>query len=107
MNNLGTISQDLGTLVNAGDTLSITFDGGRSKDSSNTGGGGQINCTFMVGSTPYSMTADTTLQAEDTWQTYTHSVTITNGGNLSIEFSNVSGHAWLDDISAVSVLRGN
>jgi hypothetical protein len=107
MNNLGTISQDIGTLVNAGDTLTITFDGGRSKDSSSTGGGGQISCTFMVGSTPYSMTADTTLQAEDTWQTYTHSVTITNGGNLSIEFSNASGQSWVDDISAVSVLRGN
>tara|TARA_B110000967_G_C18601031_1_gene419247 strand:+ start:137 stop:631 length:495 start_codon:yes stop_codon:yes gene_type:complete len=107
MGNLGTISQDLGTVVSAGDTLTITFVGGRSKDSSNTAGGGQISCTLMVGGTPYSLTADTSLLAEGTWLSYTHSVTISNGGNLSIEFSNTSGNAWIDDISAVSVLRGN
>lgn len=104
--NIGTISQDLETVVSVGDTLTITFLGGHSKSSSNTAGGGEIRCSFIVGGTSYSMTADTALQDAHSWQSYTHSVTITNGGNLSIEFSNTGGSAWLDDIGAVSVIRG-
>jgi hypothetical protein len=102
VSNMESISQDLGTTVDAGDTLSVTFSGGRSKDTSNTSGGGVFNAVFRVGTTAYSMSVDTTSQAQGTWQTYTNEVTVSNSGSLSIEFSNVSGKPWLDHISEVT-----
>ena len=102
--NMGTIYQNFGVSVTEGDTLEVTFYGGRSLDSSGSAGGGVIRCTLIVGATRYSMTADTTLLAEDTWQLYTHSVTITNTGNLVLEFDTVSGKPWIDYISDVAVL---
>lgn len=102
MNNIGTISQDLEATVNAGDTLAVTFSGGNAQSSSSTTGGGVFNAVIKVGTTAYTMAVDTTLLAADTWQTYTNTVTISNTGNLSLEFANVSGKPWLDNISTVT-----
>ena len=40
-----------GEIVQDGDTLSVTFSGGRSKDGSSTAGGGVITPTFLVDGT--------------------------------------------------------
>lgn len=97
--NTVSISQDLQTTVNAGNTLSMTFYGGRGQASSSTAEGGVFNAAFLVGSTPYSMSVDTTVLANDAWQSYTLTRTITNSGDLSLQFSAVSGDPWLDNIS--------
>ncbi|QHI68689.1 dockerin type I repeat-containing protein [Tichowtungia aerotolerans] len=102
MNNIGTISQDLATTVNAGDTLTVTFSGGNAKSESSTTGGGVFNAVFRVGTTPYTMAVDTTGLDPDTWQTYTNTVTVSNSGSLSVEFTTVSGKPWLDNIGAVT-----
>jgi len=91
MSNMDTIYQDLNVIVHAGTTLEVSFYGGRSLDSTNTSGGGVLECTFIVDGTRYSMTADTSLQAEDTWQLYTHTVNIANTGNLVLEFKTLTG----------------
>lgn len=99
-------TQDLSTTVQAGDTLSMTFFGGRDKST----GGGKFTATFKVGTTEYTSNVfDTGLQANDTWQSYTLTKTITNTGNLSIIFSNVNDgdKPWLDNISNISVTSGS
>ncbi|MEI7955305.1 MAG: Ig-like domain-containing protein [Verrucomicrobiota bacterium] len=98
---LVSVTQDLGATVNAGDTLSMTFSGGKSK----AGLGGKFTASFVVGATEYTSSEfDTALQANDTWQSYSFSTPITNTGNLSIKFSYVSGNRpWLDNVSNVSV----
>jgi hypothetical protein len=103
MKNIGTISQDLATTVNAGDTLEVTFSGGNCMSSAATlTGGGIFNAVFNVGTTAYTMAVDTTALDPDTWQTYTNTVTVSNSGNLSLEFTTVSGIPWLDNISEVT-----
>jgi hypothetical protein len=97
--NTVSITQDLLVTVNAGETLSLTFYGGRGQASSSTADGGVFNAAFLIGSTPYSMQVDTTVLANDTWQSFTLTRTITNSGDLSLEFSAVSGDPWLDNIS--------
>jgi hypothetical protein len=102
-----TISQSLGVAVNDGDILEVSFDGGRGLDSNNTAGGGVIECAFFVGGIRYSMTADTTLQTQGTWQQYTHNVTIANTGDLTLEFKSVSGTPWIDHVRSLTVTRAN
>ncbi|MCX6876575.1 MAG: Ig-like domain-containing protein [Verrucomicrobia bacterium] len=93
------ITQDLLTTVNSGDTLAVTFYVGREK--SNVGG--VIAATFIVGTTPYTFDFDATGLAPDTWAPYTLTKTIGNSGNLSLKFKRVSGRPWLDKISNVTV----
>jgi len=100
MGTLETISQNLGA-VNAGDTLTVTFSGGRAKDTVNTAGGGVFTCTLDVGGSSNTVRADTTLLAEDTWQTYTNTWVCPEAGMLGVKFSNVSGSPWLDNVSDV------
>jgi hypothetical protein len=96
---LVSVTQNLSTTVNAGDTLSMTFSGGRARGQA----GGKFTATFKVGTTEYtSPVIDTTLQASDTWQSYTFTTPITNTGNLSIVFKPVSGRPWVDNLSNVS-----
>lgn len=97
--NIGSISQDLLTNVNAGDTLSMNFYGGRGRDGSSTVDGGIFTAAFMVGSTAYSMPVDTTVLPENSWQSFTLSRVITNSGDLSLQFNAVSGDPWLDNVS--------
>ena len=96
------INQNLLSSVHAGDVLAVTFYVG--KDSTTSG---FITAALMVGSTPYSQNFDTTSQAVGTWAPYTLTVTPTNAGNLSLQFSSVSGRAWLDKISNISVTPTN
>jgi hypothetical protein len=81
----------------------MTFSGGRARGQA----GGKFTVTFKVGTTEYtSSEIDTTLQLNDTWQSYTFATPISNTGNLSIIFRPVSGRPWLDNISNVSVSGG-
>jgi len=101
---LVSITQDLLTTVNAGDTLSMTFSGGRAKGLA----GGKFTVTFKVDTTEYTSSEfDTALQANDTWQSYTFATPVSNTGNLSIIFRPVSGRPWLDKVSDVSVSTGS
>jgi len=102
--NTVSISQDLLTSVNAGDTISLNFYGGRALATASTAAGGVFNAAFLVGSTTYSMPVDTTALPNNTWQSYTLTQTITNSGNLSLQFSAVSGDPWLDNISVTRTL---
>ena len=103
--NYKSYNQDLLTTVNAGDTLSVTFYGGKPKPAGGTGG--VFTATFVVDTTEYTSTnIDTTLQAPDTWQSYTFTTVITNTGNLSLAFRAVTNGAWLDNVSNVSVTPG-
>ena len=100
---LVSVTQNLHTTVQAGHTLSMTFSGGRDRST----GGGKFTATFKVGTTEYtSPVVDTTLQPLNSWQSYTFTTPITNAGNLSIKFSNVSGRPWLDNISNVTLQAG-
>jgi autotransporter-associated beta strand protein len=101
---LVSVTQNLSTTVNAGDTLSMTFSGGRARTGQGAGSnGGKFTATFKVGTTEYTSSEfDTSLQANDTWQSYTFTTPITNTGTLSIVFKPVSGRPWLDNISNVS-----
>ena len=96
------ITQNLHSTVNAGDILSVTFYLGKDTTQS-----GIVTATFMVGSTPYSQNFDTTSQAAGTWAPYTLTKTLANAGNLSLKFSSVSGRAWLDKISKITVTPTN
>jgi hypothetical protein len=96
------ITQDLQSTVNAGDVLSVTFYAGKDNTTS-----GVITATFMVGSIPYSQNFDTTSQGAGTWAPYTLTKTLANAGNLSLKFSSVSGRAWLDKISKITVTPTN
>jgi len=103
---LVSVTQNLSTTVNAGDTLSMTFSGGRAKAGNGAlSNGGKFTATFKVGTTEYTSSAfDTGLQANDTWQSYTFTAPISNAGNLSMIFRPVSGRPWLDNISNISVM---
>ena len=101
--NIGTLGKDLATTVNAGDNVSVTFYGGRAKAGTNTAGGGVFNATFLVGATPYSMRVDTTTLSNNTWRAFTLTKTVANSGNLSLQFSAVSGNPWLDNIGNISL----
>lgn len=105
LSNIVTINQNFGVDVNEGDTLSVTFFAGRSKDTSGTAGGGVFDVTFKVGATPYSMRIDTTGLEPGTWQSHTHTVTVSNSGLLSLEVANLSGHPWIDDIGSITIVR--
>ncbi len=100
--NTGVIRQDLQTNVNVGDTLAMTFYGGRGRDGSSTADGGVFSAAFLVGSTPYGMQVDTTALAENSWQSFTLTQIVTNSGDLHLEFSAVSGDPWLDNLSNVT-----
>ena len=89
------IHQDLGTTVNAGDTLAVTF-----YLMSDTAPG-QVTATFTVGSTDYSQTFSNP-QNNGTWVPYTLTQTVGVSGNLSLKFTTVSGRAWLDNVGNVS-----
>ena len=95
------VTQNLNITVNSGDTLSVTFWGGRHK----TQTGGPITATFTVGSTTYSQDFDTSALAANSWQQFTFTKTITNSGNLTLAFARssakTSGRPWLDDVSNV------
>ena len=95
----GWINQDLGTTVNAGDTLSVAFH--VMSDSAP----GVIAAAFLVGAglIVYSQTFNNP-QNNGTWVSYTLTRTIAVSGNLSLRFSNVSGRIWLDNISNVNVM---
>ena len=93
------ITQDLLTTVNSGETVAVTFYVGREKSTV----GGVIAATFIVGTTPYTFDFDATGLAPDTWAPYTLTKTIGNSGNLSLKFKRVSGRPWLDKISDVTV----
>lgn len=95
------LSQDLLTTVNAGDTLTLIFRGGNAP-SGGASGGGVFSATFNVGGTLYTTNFDTTTNVS-TWETFTLEHTITNTGNLSIAFDDVSGNPWLDTIGNVSI----
>jgi hypothetical protein len=97
-----TFYQNLGVSVNSGDTLAVTFYAGRE----NGRVGGVMAATFLVDGTPYTETFDTTGLTEGTWQSYTLTKTIANSGALTLQFSNVSGRPWLDNISNISVTTG-
>jgi len=96
------ITQNLGATVNAGDTLSVTFQVMRDQY-----GSGLLQASFLVGTTEYSQTFDTSTQTTGAWVPLTLNQTIPTGvsGNLSLRFGNVSGRAgWLDNIGNVSVI---
>jgi hypothetical protein len=98
------ITQDLLTNVDAGDTISLTFYGGRALAAASTADGGVFTAAFLVGSTVYSTNIDTTVLANGTWQSYTLSQVVTNAGDLSLQFLAVSGDPWLDNISVARTL---
>jgi hypothetical protein len=102
--NTVSISQDLLTTVNAGDTISLTFYGGRGLAASQTADGGVFTAQFTVGSTPYSTNVDTTVLTNGIWQLYTLTEDITNSGDLSLQFTAVSGDPWLDNITVTRTL---
>jgi hypothetical protein len=107
---LVSVTQNLSTTVQAGDTLSMSFSGGRAKAGNGAASnGGKFTATFKVGTTEYTSSEfDTGLQANDSWQTYTFTQTVPTGvsGNLSIIFKPVSGRPWLDNISNVTLQAG-
>jgi len=102
------IKQNLGEPVNAGDTLSVTF-----QVMSDTLPG-KVAASFLVatteGTTEYSATFNNP-QNNGVWVPYTLTQTIAVSGNLSVKFSNVgdtgvSDRLWLDNVSNVSVTPG-
>jgi hypothetical protein len=105
------IKQDLGSSVNAGDTLSVTFQ----LMSDNLPG--EVTAEFQVGTGPtptvYSQTF-TSPQNNGTWVTYTLTKTVEAGvsGNLVLKLTNTGGagvndRSWIDNISNVSVTTGS
>ncbi len=96
------MTQDLHTSVNAGDSLAVTFQVMRDQY-----GSGLLQASFLVGSTEYGQSFDTSTQTAGAWVPLTLNQTIPTGvtGNLSLRFSNVSGRAGgLDNIGNVSVM---
>ena len=104
LKNMGTISQDLNTTVYSGDTLIVNFYAGRNLDGKSSSGGGEVEASFIVDGTRYSMIADTTTLTPGSYQRFTHEVKITNSGSLSLEFKNAYNKPWIDDISNVTVI---
>lgn len=100
------IYQDLGLTVNEGETLEVSFSGGRALDGKVVSGGGVIEATFIVGSTRYSASFDTSTLPADSWQQYTHSVTVTNSGVVRVEFQRLSGEPLIDAVSDVKIVGG-
>ena len=101
------IYQDLGVTVNEGETLEVTYYGGRAREGMGASGGGVGESTFIVGSTRYSASFDTTTLPADSMQQYTHSVTVTNSGAVRLEFVRLSGEPFLDAVSDVQIVRGS
>ena len=99
----GSLTQNLLTTVNVGDKLTMTFYGGRAKSTSTAPNGGTFDASFDVGGTLYKSSFSTTSAADDSWTQFTLEKTITNSGILSLLFNNLSGNAWLDNLSDVSV----
>jgi hypothetical protein len=99
--NTAGISQDLGTIVHAGDTLSVTFWGGNGNRQPVSSGGGIMSAGFTVGATTYSSTFDTTQAPAGGWEQFTLTETIANAGDLHLDFGTVSGVPWLDNVSSV------
>ena len=94
--------QNLAESVAAGDTVSVTFSLGRSKDAP----GGKGVTFFKVDATLYPMEFDTTSLVADSWKTYTMTKTLTNPGVLSLGFyGNTKANSWLDKIGNVTVTR--
>ena len=102
--NTVSISQDLLTTVNAGDTISLSFYGGRALAAASTADGGVFTAAFLVGTAVYSTNIDTTVLTNGTWQLYTLTQVVTNSGDLSLQFLAVSGDPWLDNISVTRTL---
>jgi hypothetical protein len=100
------IYQDLGLTVNEGETLEIAFSGGRALDGKVVSGGGVIEASFLVGSTRYSSLFDTSELPADSWQTFTHSATVSNSGVLRVEFQRLSGEPFIDAVSDVKIIGG-
>ena len=103
------IKQDLGSSVNAGDTISVTFQ----LMSDNLPG--EVTAEFQVGTGPtvYSETF-TSPQNNGVWVTYTLTKTVGAGvsGKLVLKLTNtgvagVNDRSWLDNISNVSVTTGS
>lgn len=101
------IYQDLGVTVNEGETLEVTYYGGRAREGLGASGGGVGESTFIVGSTRYSATFDTTILPADSMQQYTHSVTVTNSGVVRLGFRAVSDDPFLDAVSDVQIVGGS
>tara|TARA_B110000285_G_scaffold11565_2_gene11504 strand:- start:5042 stop:8002 length:2961 start_codon:yes stop_codon:yes gene_type:complete len=108
MREAGMISQDLGTFVDAGDTVSVSFDVGRAFGQYDGGAGtktGVMTCTLKVGASSNVVTIDTATLVADSWQTFANTWVSTESGPLSIEFAYVSGFGpFLDNISDVTIL---
>lgn len=100
------IYQDLGLTVNEGETLEVSFSSGRALDGKVVSGGGVVEATFMVGSTRYSASFDTSSLPADSWQQYTHSATVTNSGIVRVEFQRLSGEPLIDAVSDVKIIGG-
>ncbi len=101
--NTGGISQDLNTVVQAGETLQVSFFGGNGAHPEfGTAGGGMLTATFTVGSTSYSQTFDTSTAPSGGWKQFFFDQPITNTGDLKLSFSVASAHPWLDNISSVT-----
>jgi len=97
----GPFSQNLNATVAAGDTLSVSFSGGKASNPHGSSGGGTFTVTFDVGGTDYTSTFDTTTNV-NTWETFSLQKTITNSGNLSLEFVSLTGNPWIDTVGNVS-----
>jgi hypothetical protein len=95
----GWVKQDLGTTVNLGDILSVTF------SVMSDIAPGQIAASFLVGTGPTVYTQSfINPQDNGTWVSYTLTTApITNAGNLSIQFMRESGRLWMDNVSNVTV----
>ena len=84
------IAQDMGTSVNAGSTLSLTFSTLRENIyKSPNGGQGKLDVSLLVGAATYTQRFDLSGDIEDTWITKTFSQQIATAGNLTIKFAHV------------------
>ena len=84
------IAQDLGTSVNAGSTLSLTFSTLREDIyKSPNGGQGKLDVSLLVGAATYTQRFDLSGDTKDTWITKTFSQQIATTGNLTIKFAHV------------------
>jgi hypothetical protein len=101
---VGPIYQDLNVSVSEGETLEVSFYAGRAKDTLVVAGGGVLESAFIVGSTRYSLSVDTTALPQDSWQQYTHNVTVSDSGPASIEFIRLSGEPFIDAVSEVKIV---
>jgi hypothetical protein len=106
--NASSIQQDLLTTVSPGETVSVTFYGGKT-NYGGAPGGGTFTGTFLAGATSYSASFDTSGLSTPgsnftAWQSYTLTEHIVNSGDLQLRFANGVGNAWLDTISSVTII---